>query len=344
MSTEIKSTATLFDFIEDYFHEFFMDDDVSEISVNKPYEIFVAKKGSHEMIRHTNDKLSYPELLRFAKDVSVFTGQKISEEQPLLSAVIPTLSNPDKFYRIQIVRDPAVQEKHCAFSIRKPGTLNLQYEAYQDIFSRLNKNHEETPQDKNLFDLYERGDYWEFIKQAVLARKNIIISAGTDSGKTTLFNSLLSIIPSTERIITIEDAKELTPTQDNVLQLYYSRGGQGKAKVTAQDLMEACLRLRPNRILAGEIRGAEAFTFLNLISSGHPGAITTIHANNPISALDRMALMVLQNGTTLSTDQIKYFVRENIDVIIQMERTLSGGYGCSAIYYKDWETKKGNKA
>lgn len=337
------SNAVLFDFLETHFKEFFADDNVSEISVNKPYEIFVARKGSHEMIKYVDEKLSYEELLKFAKFVSVATEQKISEAQPLLSAVVPTLENPDKFYRIQVVRDPAVQEKHCAFSIRKPGTLNLPYEAYQDIFSQLSHNREESPQDKLLFNLYEQKNYWEFIKQAVLTKKNIIISAGTDSGKTTLFNALIALIPAWERIITIEDAKELTPTQENVLQLYYSRGGQGKAKVTAQELMEACLRLRPNRILAGEIRGAEAFTFLNLISSGHPGAITTIHANNPTSALDRMALMVLQNGTTLTTDQIKYFVRENIDVIIQMERTITGGYGCSAIYYKDWETKQGVK-
>ena len=104
--------------------------------------------------------------------------------------------------------------------------------------------------------------------------------------------------------------------------------------------MEACLRLRPNRILAGEIRGAEAFTFLNLISSGHPGAITTIHANSPMGALDRMGLMVLQGDSTLTMDLVKEYVRQNIDVIVQMERTPSGGYGCSAMYYKGWEDKK----
>lgn len=338
------SQALLHDFLADYFKDFFADAKVSEISVNRPGEIFVARQGSHEMVRHENPRLTYSELIKFFNLVAQSTSQKISEETPLLSAQIPTVENPDKFYRIQLLRDPAVTKNTCAFSIRKPALLNLPYEAYQNIFSGLTQQKDESDDDKHLYDLYEQGAFWEFLRYAVLYRKNIIISAGTDSGKTTLFNALIGLIPLWERIITIEDAKELTPTQLNILQLYYSRGGQGKARVTAQDLMEACLRLRPNRILAGEIRGAEAFTFLNLISSGHPGAITTVHANSPAGALDRMGLMVLQGDSTLTMDLVKEYVRQNIDVIVQMERTVTGGYGCSAMYYKGWHDKQTRKA
>lgn len=127
------------------------------------------------------------------------------------------------------------------------------------------------------------------------------------------------------------------------MQLYYSRGGQGKAKVTAQTLMEACLRLYPKRILLGEIRGAEAFTYLNLISSGHDGSIATLHANDPINAIDRLTLMVLQAGTTLTSDQVKMFVKQSIDIIVQLGRTETGGYGCSAIYFKTFEDLKNEK-
>lgn len=336
------SQALLHDFLQTYFSVHFADEKVSEVSVNRPGEVFVARQGSHEMLRYLDERLTYQELIKFANLVAQSTDQKISEELPLLSANIPTLENAEKFYRIQFVRDPAVTKGTCAFSIRKPSLLNLPYEAYQGIFSSLTQQKEESEQDKHLFQLYEAGNFWEFLKYSVIYKKNIIISAGTDSGKTTLFNALLSLIPDYERIITIEDAKELTPTQKNVLQLYYSRGGQGKSNVTAQSLMEAVLRLRPNWTLQGEVRGAEAFTFLNLIASGHP-AIATLHANSTSGALERMALMVMQGASTMTMEQVKEFVRQNIDVIVQMERTATGGYGCSAMYYKVWQDKQVRK-
>lgn len=349
--------AALNHFLSTHFSEFFDDDKVTEISVNKPYEVFVARQGSHEMIRYENEKLSYKELTGFAMLVADSTKQKISAAQPLLSANIPTPKNPDKYYRIQFVRDPGVTQGHCAFSIRKPGLLNLPYEAYKPLFDECGvrlvatrgngidiasaKHIKISRKDKELYRLFDNGNLWEFIRLAVINKKNIFISAGTDSGKTTLFNALIGLIPLYERLITIEDAKELTPIHQNILQLYYSRGGQGMSSVTAQSLIEACLRLRPNRILMGEIRGSEAFAFLNLISSGHPGAISTLHANSAENALDRLAMMVGQSEESrLTNDAVKDLVRQNIDIIIQMERTEDGGYSIADVRYSDWENKQ----
>lgn len=319
----------------------FDDDDVTEISVNKPQEFFVAKKGCKHMERVEKPDLDYQKLNAFVDLIATNTHQKVSAEKPLLSAQIESVKHKDLFYRIQAVKDPAVYSGRIALSIRKPSILSLDYGIYRNIFDNLQVYDGITAADRELMDLYEKKQFWEFVKRAVQLKKNILISAGTDSGKTTLFNSLIKLIDINERIITIEDAKELDPPHPNTLQLYYSRGGQGISKVTAQDLMEACLRLRPERIFLGEVRGSEAFMFLNLISSGHPGAIGTIHADTPELALDRMALMVLQAGTTLNSEQVKSFVRQNIDVIIQLKRTPSGGYGCETIYYKGYADKKG---
>ena len=351
------STALLHDFLNDHFEQFFADAKVSELSVNKPGELWVAKQGEHAMLKFDKPDLTYEALIRFATLVAQSTDQRISLKQPVLSAQIPTKDNPDKFYRIQFVQDPAVAKNSCAFSIRKPSLLNLPFDAYKNMFEECGHRLVEergqgvdinTPafrrasaSDKELYRLYDSGDLWNFLRLAVPYRKNIFISAGTDSGKTTLFNALTSLIPIGERIITIEDAKELTPPHPNLLQLYYSRGGQGKADVTAQSLIEACLRLRPNRILMGEIRGLEAFAFLNLISSGHPGAISTLHANNTENALDRLGMMVGQDKESrLSTEAVKELVHQNIDIIIQMERTEDGGYSVADLRYADWENKQ----
>ncbi|MDO5073147.1 MAG: P-type DNA transfer ATPase VirB11 [Neisseria animaloris] len=329
------SEVLLRDMMSKGFPDAFDDDEVTEISVNKPGEFFVARKGVADMVRHDAPSLDYQTLRNFATLIATTTGQTVDEQTPLLSAQIRSAKYPDLFYRIQVVHDPAVYKGRIALSIRKPSVVSLEYEAYQEMFANVRVYDGVSEAEQELSELYRHRRYWEFLKKAVLVKKNILISAGTDSGKTTLFNSLIKLIPSNERIITIEDAKELDPPQPNTLQLYYSRGNQGIANVTAQSLMEACLRLRPQRLFLGEVRGAEAFTFLNIISSGHPGAIATLHADTPKQALERMALMCLQAGTTLTAETIKEYVENNIDVIVQLKRTPTGGYGCESIYYKD---------
>lgn len=330
--------------LEKAFGEDINNDDITEISVNKPCEYFVAMKGTRDMIKRTNPDLSYALLKRLAESIATTTEQTISEAQPLLSAQIPSPTHEGLYFRIQFVRDPAVTTGSIALSIRKPSVLSLPYSAYESILNAVEPFNAISSKDQELLDLYESRQFHSFLHKAVAYEKNIIISAQTGAGKTTLFNSLIhDAIPLGERLITIEDAKELRPPHENTLQLYYSRGGQGKAKVTAQTLMEACLRLYPKRILLGEIRGAEAFTYLNLISSGHDGSIATLHANDPLNAIDRLTLMVLQAGTTLTSDQVKMFVKQSIDIIVQLGRTETGGYGCSAIYFKTFEDLKNEK-
>ena len=329
--------------LDKHFGKFLRNPNVSEISVNRPNEVFIGEKGKHGMTRHEQD-LSYQALLTMAETAAKRTSQKITSENPLLSAQIPSFDNPDLFYRVQFVRDPAVYTGNIAFSLRKPSMLDLSFDNYKPLFDNLKFSTLEQEQDKELLELYDEGKFWEFLRLCVLYRKNIGISAGVNSGKTTLLNSLLKLIPYWERLITIEDAREIISPLLNTLQLYYSRGGQGMGKHTVQDLLEACLRLRPDRIMMGELRGAETFSFLNLISSGHPGSLFTVHAGNPALAIDRLALMVLQSGTVMTKEEIKSFVYNNVDVIVQMGRGSDGSYICSEIYFKAAEERKRNEA
>lgn len=320
------------------------DASITEISVNKPFEYFVAKRGTRYMVKRENPHLSYQLMKRIAEGIATETSQKISEVTPLLSAQIESPEHEGLFYRIQVIHDPAVKIDTIGMSIRKPSILSLPYDAYKPILNSVKTFSKYSDKDRELCALYESNDFWEFIKVAVKYGKNIIISAGTGSGKTTFFNSLIHYcIPLEERLLTIEDAVELRPPHENTLQLYYSRGDQGKAKVTAHSLMEACLRLFPDRILLGEIRGSEAFTYLNLISSGHGGSIATLHANDCLGAIDRLTLMVLMAGTTLTNDQVKAFVRESVEIIVQLGKDDEGNYGCKEIYFKDYEDIKNEK-
>jgi type IV secretion system protein VirB11 len=166
-------------------------------------------------------------------------------------------------------------------------------------------------------------------------KKNIIVSGGTSTGKTTFANALLLEIPSQERLITIEDAREIQlPNHGNRVHLLVSKGGQGLAKVTTQDLIEACLRLRPDRIIVGELRGSEAFSFLRAINTGHPGSIGTLHADTPVMAMAQLKLMVMQAGLGMPPSEIATYIHSVIDIVIQLKRGKAGKRFISDVYFK----------
>ncbi|MGZ3306216.1 MAG: CpaF/VirB11 family protein, partial [Asticcacaulis sp.] len=160
-----------------------------------------------------------------------------------------------------------------------------------------------------------------FLRHAVKARRTILISGGTSSGKTTFLNALLKTIPEHERIILVEDTPEIADNHANSLSLVAVKGELGEARITINDLLQASLRLRPDRIIVGEIRGEEANTFLRAINTGHPGSFTTVHANTPQGALEQVALMVLQSGTQLSRLETLSYASSLIDVVVQLAKT-----------------------
>lgn len=163
--------------------------------------------------------------------------------------------------------------------------------------------------------------YGEFFSKAVLYRKNIVVAGATGSGKTTFMKSLVNHIPFDERLITIEDARELFIPQPNVVHLLYSKGGQSASNITAKSCMEACLRMKPDRIILAELRGDESFYFIRNCASGHPGSITSCHAGSTDQAWDQLALMVKASpeGSGLEFDVIKRLLMLTIDIVIHIQ-------------------------
>lgn len=312
----------------------FAEDDVNEISINRPFEAWVEKKGD---IRFESlPELDIDHLRSLALLVAQSTDQKISEETPLLSATLPT------GFRIQIIIPPACEPGTIGMSIRKPSTMKMDLDAYEKLGAFESTEVEEL-RDENidiLNDLLSKKKIKEFLSTAILTRQNIIVSGGTSTGKTTFTNAMLKSIPSEERLITVEDAREVDlSNHPNRMHLLASKGGQGRAKVTTQDLIEACLRLRPDRIIVGELRGAEAFSFLRAINTGHPGSISILHADTPMMAIEQLKLMVMQAGLGMPPAEIKEYILNVIDIVIQLKRGAKGRRYISEIYYKNARNK-----
>ncbi|MFO0389642.1 MAG: P-type DNA transfer ATPase VirB11 [Alphaproteobacteria bacterium] len=325
-----RPTFTALDTYLEPLKRFFEQPTVSEISINQPGEIWVEIGG--DMTRHEIPEFDLAHLKALGRLVAQSTEQKISEEMPLLSATLPD------GYRIQVVFPPACEASTVAMSIRKQTIINLDLEQYEAIgaFQNTIVRKEANPVDKQLRDLLNAGAVKDFIKQAILAKKNIIISGGTSTGKTTFFNAALKVIPPTERIITCEDAREIMlPHIPNRVHLIASKGGQGRAQVTMQDLIEACLRLRPDRLMLGELRGKEAFSFMRAVNTGHPGSISTLHADTPELAMEQLILMIMQAGLGITRDQIRSYVENVINVIIQLKRGARGMRYVSEVYFKE---------
>jgi type IV secretion system protein VirB11 len=303
---------------------------VSEVSVNRPKEAWVEVYG--DMHRHEIPEFTLDHLKALARLIAQSTEQRISEEAPLLSANLPG------GYRVQIVYPPACETGTVAFSIRKQTIMNMDLDAYEAIgaFQSTVVRKMENENDKKLRALLDSGNIKEFIRMAVLFKKNIIVSGGTSTGKTTFLNAVLKAIPPHERIITAEDAREINIDHlPNHVHLLSSKGGQGRANVTTQDLIEACLRLRPDRIMVGELRGKEAFSYLRAVNTGHPGSISTLHADTPVLAIEQLILMIMQAGLGVTRDQVKDYVETVINVIIQLKRGEKGRRFVSEIYFKE---------
>ncbi|KJV54206.1 P-type DNA transfer ATPase VirB11 [Orientia tsutsugamushi str. Gilliam] len=302
---------------------------VNEVMINRPGEVWVEKKGSYR--QELMKDLDFSHLAGLARLIAQSTEQVISEEKPLLSATLPN------GYRVQVVFPPACEVGSIGIAIRKVSSLNMTLEDYNKAgafdYTAIDEVIDEN--DKILSEYLINKQFKNFLQHAIKSKKNIIISGGTSSGKTTFTNSALLEVPHTERLITVEDAREISiPNHPNRLHLLASKGNQGRAKVTTQDLIEACLRLRPDRIIIGELRGAEAFSFLRAINTGHPGSISTLHADTTAMALEQLKLMVMQAGLGMPPDEIKNYINAVIDIVVQLKRGDRGIRYISEIYFK----------
>lgn len=324
-----QSLTALTTFLEPLDH-IFASEGVNEVSINRPGEVWVERAG--EMKREEIPALTLDHLRSLAHLVAQSTQQSISNEKPLLSATLP------EGFRIQVIFPPACAGDSVVMSIRKQTVMQLTLDEYERLgafdSTKTGKGTADRD-DEKLQQLLAAGEVKNFIAEAVRARKNIIISGGTSTGKTTFLNAALHSIPTEERIITVEDAREINLDHlPNRVHLLASRGGQGRALVTTQDLIEACLRMRPDRIIVGELRGSEAFAYLRAVNTGHPGSIATLHADTPRLAIEQLCMMVLQADLGISRGEIHDYVENVIQIIIQLKRGAKGRRYVSEIYFK----------
>jgi type IV secretion system protein VirB11 len=289
-------------------------DDVTDLLINQPGEVWIETTGGM-LTRIAAPQVTDVVLNRLARQIAAATHQGVNREQPLLSATLPDGG------RVQIIGPPATRGG-MAIAIRKHVIADLSVDdlAGRGLFAEAQAGARRTSRDDELAALLKSGDRTGFLKEAVRAKKTIVISGGTSTGKTTLLNALVREINTSERLMVIEDAPEIRLDHPNAVGLIAVRGDQGEAQVDADDLLRASLRMRPDRILLGELRGKEAFAFLRAVNSGHPGSLTTVHADTPEGAIDQIALLAMTSGLDLGWDKIQTYVRRVIDVIVQLER------------------------
>lgn len=274
------------------------DPTISDILVNGPDTVYIERFGKLEIADISFDSPEH--LMHIIDRIVSLVGRRIDEASPMVDARLADGS------RVNAIIPPLAVDAP-ALSIRK----------FPSSMMRLS-------------DLVDKealtADAAKMLEAAVEARLNIIVSGGTGSGKTTMMNALSAFIPADERIITIEDSAELQLQQEHVVRLETRQANiEGKGAITQRDLVKNCLRMRPDRIILGEIRGSEALDMLQAMDTGHDGSITTIHANTPRDAVKRVENMVAMTGLGLPVSAVRSQIASAVDVVIQVERMEDGG-------------------
>jgi pilus assembly protein CpaF len=277
--------------------EFLRDPFVSDILVNGPHKIYLERQGRLEM---TNASfLDSDHLMRVIRRIADNVGRRVDESNPMLDARLPDGS------RVNAIIPPLALDGP-ALSIRRFGTNPLDMHRLIEIDAL-------------------RDDMATFVEACVQCKMNALISGGTGTGKTTFLNALSKWIPAGERVVTIEDAAELQLQREHVVRLETRPPNiEGEGEVTQRDLLRNSLRMRPDRIIIGEVRGGETIDMLQAMNTGHEGSMTTVHANSPRDALRRIENMVSMAGLNFPVHAIRDQISSALDVIIHLGR-LAGG-------------------
>jgi type IV secretion system protein VirB11 len=315
-------------YVEQYLsplRDYLVDDGINELSINPDGSIFVEVAGAVHM-EQVDVELSPHAIKRLGAQLAGETRNTLGALHPIVSGRVMVWGNPQ---RVQVVIEPAI-EQGVSLSIRKYLTRTLNSADIKFVDGgQIRVEEARRQRHREIGELAKAGDLQALFRQVIDEKFNILISGGTSSGKTTVARALLSMADADERIVTIEDAQELNPPHKNQVGLIADR--KDKSARSPSRLLESCLRMRPDRIIVGEIRGVEAYDFLEAINTGHPGAITTIHADSPELAFDRLALMVMRSGVQMSHGEIIQYAKKTIDLVVQVGRR-HGQRGVLEIY------------
>ncbi|MGE0315889.1 MAG: P-type DNA transfer ATPase VirB11 [Lautropia sp.] len=304
--------------------ELLQRDDVTELCVNGSGSVFFETNEGWTQQRIASLTPERCEMI--AKAVATYSHQEVSKTKPILSAMLP------QGERIQIVMPPVAETDGASFTIRRPSRDIRTLEKYEEAGAfgrfawgysrRLEERLEDlAPLDRRLVGLLRGRNLKEFLRLAVRERKNIAVVGETGSGKTTLMKTLCQSIPANERLLTIEDVRELMlPKHPNRVHLLYSKGDQGAADVSPAQLIASAMRMKPDRVLLAELRGAEAYDYLKLLTTGHAGSITSYHAESGALAPDRYVFMAKEHADAQAYDPpaIKQLVKLTIDVVVMV--------------------------
>lgn len=285
---------------------------VTEICINKPNEAYVEKNG--QFTCYEIKELDYAFLDSLASLIAEFNNKDFPA--PLLSGSLPTGE------RIQFVMNPACENRKIICSIRRQQMRDVSLDDYVNAgaFDDLVIRESSVDLDHHLKEFYNKKDILGFLKLAIENKKNILISGGTGTGKTTFLNACLKWIPNHERVITVEDTREVVVSQPNVVHLLFNEEND---QVTSLKIFKTCLRLRPDRIFLSELRGDEVWPYLRAANSGHPGSLSTVHADTPEGALTQLVFMMQQAGSTSSEEKIRDYIKSIINIVIQLKRCPS---------------------
>jgi pilus assembly protein CpaF len=268
---------------------------ITEVVINDPKRVFVEREGQFIQL---NVQLSKNDLYSFAKEVAHFNKKEFNAENPILDGNLPDGS------RVNIISEPYSQGSP-AVTIRK--------------YLKTIKSFDD---DDFIFGLNKR--WIEFFKSMVASRCNIIVSGGTGVGKTTFINLLLKEMSPAERVIIIEDTKELSLSSPNVVRLEVFAASKDHSGLSARDLVKNTLRMRPDRIIVGEVRGGELFDLLQAMNTGHDGSMSSIHSNSPGECISRMENLFLMSGFDVPFQVVRKQITQGVDFIIQLGRNREG--------------------
>lgn len=311
-------------------HEMLSDATITELCINRPHEVWLERHDGWQ--RHPAQWATHDWAMHVTMLLASASQQRFTSQHPLLSASLPTGE------RVQVIGPPATMPGIVAVSVRKDACRGSTLtELLKQGYARgCIPSDSPLAASTALGEAYRAQNWGEFLRSAVAGRQNILISGPTGSGKTTLTRALIAEIDEVERLITIEDAPELELAEGrNAVRLFYSKDGMGLSRLTARHLLEACLRMRPERILLAEIRGSEAYQFLRAVNSGHPGSITSIHASSAELAFEQLALLVKESdaGREMAGDEVRAFLKRVVDVVVHCDR-VAGARRISEIWWR----------